>query len=872
MSSMGKRAGCILMIIVLVLCIIPQSSYASETDATEVIEVPEEGMVISGGTYYGISKAWYEENNPEGKELSLSLEIPSRVERICNDGFRDRWSNEKQRQKCITNYNYGGDKKYTDKYEVVNIDFSKAVNLNKIGNQAAMYGSLSGVLDLSKTKVETIGKSAFSGCSGITGVILPSTLKELGSKDSGSVFNRCSSIEFFRVAGGDSNAIFELPENLEIIGNQSFSGCVGLPDGTEITIPESVTYLGNQAFDTRAITTITVKTNDASEYNGGAFKSNSGYGLGKRLTVFNNSAAKNTFKPSTPNAYKDSITYEFKLYYGEKGTAKPEVKLYGQPINVCKNDDGSWSENDNYQIPEVSDGIVRVGYDCGWEYNEKIVKKTTVLRPTGDELLLKTGYVLQNPTIEFIVDGEVIETEDTYPELSLTNNEPHIIGVSVSHPIQTVENADVDVKFEFAWTDVWKGGSEGPRMSESGFGKYDSNTNPDVSNTITINGPQHERTKKGNYSGEDYGDGYYLVEIYGYSMPKSGGEWELFYKSAHTKIGISDPYRTVNTAYRLDVTTYAPPEKEDDKPDDGNGDSDSTYVFTDRIGGEDRFETAVKVAERLKSRLGVKKFDTIIVAASSDFADALSAAPLAAAKDAPILVVNEYKEKYVKEYIDANLAPNGMVYIIGETEAVPESFEKRLASHNVTRLGGADRYETNLKVLKELKLPAKTEVMIASGLDYADALTASATGNPIMLVKNGVFDYQMEYLKTLGGDDEYFVIGGTEAVNEKVFSQVEDFAGEAVRVWGDDRFETAKDVADRFFKTARAVYIASGCDFPDALTGGVIAYKNNAPLLLVSESKYSEAARFVDTHNVRKVTAIGGPAAVSDKVLRAVAR
>ena len=103
--------------------------------------------------------------------------------------------------------------------------------------------------------------------------------------------------------------------------------------------------------------------------------------------------------------------------------------------------------------------------------------------------------------------------------------------------------------------------------------------------------------------------------------------------------------------------------------------------------------------------------------------------------------------------------------------------------------------------------------------------------------------------------------------------QLEKFDEDGVsRVWGDDRFETAKAVADRFYRNARAVYIASGCDFPDALTGGVIAYKNNAPLLLVSESKYSEAARFVDTHNVRKVTAIGGPAAVSDKVLRAVAR
>ena len=303
------------------------------------------------------------------------------------------------------------------------------------------------------------------------------------------------------------------------------------------------------------------------------------------------------------------------------------------------------------------------------------------------------------------------------------------------------------------------------------------------------------------------------------------------------------------------------------------GGSGSAHVTTDRIGGDDRFETAVKVAERLKSKLGVKKFDTIIVADSDDFADALSAAPLASEKDAPILVVNERSEKYVKDYIDAHLSANGKVYIIGETAAVSGGFERSLTAHKVTRLGGADRYETNLKVLKELNLKEELKIMVASGQDYPDALSASATGNPILLVKSGIFDYQKDYLETLGGDDDYFVIGGTAAVNEKVMDQLEKFDEDGVsRVWGDDRFETAKAVADRFYRNARAVYIASGCDFPDALTGGVIAYKNNAPLLLVSESKYSEAARFVDTHNVRKVTAIGGPAAVSDKVLRAVAR
>ncbi len=303
------------------------------------------------------------------------------------------------------------------------------------------------------------------------------------------------------------------------------------------------------------------------------------------------------------------------------------------------------------------------------------------------------------------------------------------------------------------------------------------------------------------------------------------------------------------------------------------GGSGSTHVTTDRIGGDDRFETAVKVAERLKSKLGVKKFDTILVADSDDFADALSAAPLASEKDAPILVVNERNEKYVKEYIDENLASGGRVYIIGETAAVSEDFEESLEPHKVTRLGGADRYETNLKVLKELNLKGEYEIMVASGQDYPDALSASATGNPILLVKDSIFDYQKEYLKTLGTDDDYFVIGGTAAVNEKIADQLKEFDEDGVsRVWGDDRYETAEAVANRFFRNARAIYIASGDDYPDALTGGVIAQENNAPLLLVNERNYSEAARFVDSHSVRRVTAIGGPAAVSDKVLRAVAR
>lgn len=523
-----------------------------------IIEVPAEGMVITNGVYYGISKDWYTTNNPGGKVLNLSLSIPDNVTTIYNDGFRDSWSSQKQSQKCITNYNYEGDKTYTNKYTVVNIDFSNAANLTTINDQAAMFcTSLTGVLDLSHTKLETLGTRAFNGCTGLLGVIFPETLKNIGSTSSGSVFNGCTGLQFIRTAGGNSTAIFELPKYLEVIGRQSFQGCTGFPANTTLSIPASVTFVGSEAFyKSPNITTIFVETTDASTYNGGAFKE-SEYGLGKRLTIFNNSSAKKSFKPNGNNAYSNSLTYEFTLYYD---TVKTEKKLWGQAVNVCKGQDGNWYTDENYVIPET-EGNALVGYTGGWIYDDNVLTNKTILKPSGDELTLSVSYALQEPTVQFIVDGKVIETEDTYPKLNLSNDKEHTIGVDVSHPIENVENADVKVKFEYEWTDVWNGGRLGPRMKEDGFGRYNLWDNSEVTNTITINGAEHERTNTGNYSGEDYGDGYYLLEIYGYSCPKSGGQWELFYKSAHTKIEVPDPDRTTDTAYLFDVVTSEPTQK-----------------------------------------------------------------------------------------------------------------------------------------------------------------------------------------------------------------------------------------------------------------------------------------------------------------------
>ena len=410
-----------------------------------------------------------------------------------------------------------------------------------------------GIVNLANDHLAEIGKQTFNGCTDLTGVILPDTLEVLGTADgkSGSVFNGCTGLEFVRTADSDEDTVFELPDGLKIIGKQCFQGCTGMPTNTTVVIPASVTYVGSEAFDETdsAIGTIVVQADNASGYDGSAFKDNdTDYGLGKRLIVFPNAAAKDTFSPSGLSAYRNACTYEFTLHYGNEEDAVTEIKLYGQAANVCKTD-GVWAVNEDYVIPEAELPMPVEGYTGGWTYGGKLLTPKTILKPTGDDLYLDIQNVLQDPTVEFIVNDQVIEADDTSPELQVRAGST--IGVQVSHPVQ-----DVDVKFEYQWIDVWRGGTEGPRMEEDNFGTDDWNT-PLGSNTITIRGSQDERTSSQNYTGEDYGDGYYLLIIYGYSKPKDETQWTKFYQSANTAIA-PDPGRTVNTAYLFDVVIEEP--------------------------------------------------------------------------------------------------------------------------------------------------------------------------------------------------------------------------------------------------------------------------------------------------------------------------
>lgn len=154
-----------------------------------------------------------------------------------------------------------------------------------------------------------------------------------------------------------------------------------------------------------------------------------------------------------------------------------------------------------------------------------------------------------------------------------------------------------------------------------------------------------------------------------------------------------------------------------------------------RIYGEDRYDTSLATADKLKQCLGCDKYSTIIMASGETYPDALSGSLLAFAYEAPILLVsNETKtQDEILHYIENNLNTRGRVYLLGGEGAVSRSFEqgvRRIA--NVKRLGGVDRYETNLAILNEFPFEKENKIaaLVCSGTGFADCLSASAADYP----------------------------------------------------------------------------------------------------------------------------------------------
>lgn len=283
----------------------------------------------------------------------------------------------------------------------------------------------------------------------------------------------------------------------------------------------------------------------------------------------------------------------------------------------------------------------------------------------------------------------------------------------------------------------------------------------------------------------------------------------------------------------------------------------------ERIAGATRFETSMAIADKLKEKLGVEKFDNIVITNGEGFADALSATYLAKVKNAPILIVNESTADEISEYVKKNAAENANIYIIGGEGAVSKKVADKMPGKKI-RLHGESRFETNLEVLKAAGVEDQ-DIAFCNAYNFADALSVSAAGKPVMLVDNSLDSAQIAYLKTLKSK-KFYLIGGQNVVSKAVENEASKL-GKIERIAGSDRFATSRAVAEKFFTGEhKKAYLTYGFNFPDGLCAGVLCAVDNSPLLLVSNENMEEAAAYVTKAKVRKCIVLGGDNLISSEV------
>ena len=192
----------------------------------------------------------------------------------------------------------------------------------------------------------------------------------------------------------------------------------------------------------------------------------------------------------------------------------------------------------------------------------------------------------------------------------------------------------------------------------------------------------------------------------------------------------------------------------------------------ERIYGENRYETSVKIAQRLGSK-------DIALCTGENYADALSVSAVAAIKGWAILLTNpKYLPPVVEQHLKNYRVEN--IYLIGGTNAISENIASRL--DYTERFAGTNRYATNRLIIEHFAEDLDfTKIYTAPGEgenNYAYALAgvplAAQTSSPILLNSSTlppeIEEILPRYLKVAS---EIIALGDEDVVPSRIIRQYE---------------------------------------------------------------------------------------------------
>lgn len=350
---------------------------------------------------------------------------------------------------------------------------------------------------------------------------------------------------------------------------------------------------------------------------------------------------------------------------------------------------------------------------------------------------------------------------------------------------------------------------------------------------------------------------YDLVEFKDYMAVR-----DQHYKPNFTEVKVTDK-SIVATTYETDSLKVV------DQVEIEKSTADTTNENVQRISGENRVQTAIEVSKKMFKE-GTNK---VVLANQDNYSDVLTAAPFAKANNASLLYVssNSISKEVMSEI--ARLKAKEIT-IIGGEKSVDEGLKKELEKRNfkVDRLSGSDRYKTSAQIAAKLIDGKTTTLEIASGENYADALSLNNAAEkdkaPILLVRVNAIDKSVEDVIKSSKASLINIAGGEKSVSESTKANIKKISNATVnRMGGADRYETSILLA-KYSGAKEVVVVASGENFADALVAAPFSAKQKGAILLTNKDKLGQnAEQFIKDTKFNKSYVIGGEKSVSEDVI-----
>lgn len=297
-----------------------------------------------------------------------------------------------------------------------------------------------------------------------------------------------------------------------------------------------------------------------------------------------------------------------------------------------------------------------------------------------------------------------------------------------------------------------------------------------------------------------------------------------------------------------------------------NANSNTVGTNVKTIAGNNRYETAIKISQN-----GWNKASRAVLVNSGALADALCVTPLAEEYNSPILLID--KNNISSDvYKELNRLGVKDITLIGSENVVSSNLEKELKNKgfNLERIGGKDRYDTSLKIANKLNtIKPITKIAVVNGskglADATSIAAPAANENMGILYTNG---------RNLDSIDSFinsnikkaYILGEETVISKTIENELNKNILEVSRVGGKNRRETNAKILELFFNNYRItkenIYVAKDgsvneSDLVDGLACGVLAAKNNSPLLLASNNMDIRQEFFVEGTDFNNVTRVG---------------